>query len=91
MLLKGEIAPDLRDVKPMVLVMAEKSPEVVVFYGGEDGVTAWGTPKSHVLNLSDVKPTVLVTTEKSPEVVVVCGGEDGVITWVTPKSHFSKM
>ncbi|GJT46736.1 L-type lectin-domain containing receptor kinase S.6 [Tanacetum coccineum] len=46
-MLRGEIVPDLPDVKPTVLVTAEKSPEVVVVCGGEDGVTAWGTPKSH--------------------------------------------
>ncbi|KAJ0586105.1 putative protein kinase RLK-Pelle-L-LEC family [Helianthus annuus] len=46
-MLRGEVVPVLPEVKPVVVVTAERSPEVVVKCGGDDGWTSWGTPTSH--------------------------------------------
>lgn len=49
-MLQGGLVPNLPAAKPTVMiqsVVVERSPEVVVGCGGDDGVTQWGTPKSH--------------------------------------------
>ncbi|KAL8243263.1 hypothetical protein R6Q59_009521 [Mikania micrantha] len=49
-MLKGEVVPELPEVKPTVMIRSvalETPPEVVVKCGGDDGVTSWGTPTSH--------------------------------------------
>lgn len=49
-MLQGGLVPDLPATKPTVMIRSvnfDRSPEVVVRCGVDEGMTSWGTPKSH--------------------------------------------